>query len=78
MPSLKNGPLGGEAPRWIVIASVLVIVGGVIYFGRNAVTGHEAAPRPPKKVYPGMYDLRAEAQKFQAKAGQQQPANGNP
>jgi hypothetical protein len=63
-------------PPWalVTIAALAVILLG--YFGWHTLTGYEAAPGPPKRVYPGMYDLRAEVAKrnAQQRAGAQQHA----
>lgn len=55
-----------EAPRWLLIA--VAVVGGIVlaYWGRQALVGREGEPGPRMKVYPGMYDLRAEAAKSRA------------
>jgi hypothetical protein len=37
-----------EAPRWVVVATILIVVVGVVYFGALAITGREGAPGPDK------------------------------
>jgi hypothetical protein len=55
-----------EVPRWLI--AVIAVVGAVIlvYWGGQALLGREGEPGPRKKVYPGMYDLRAEVAKMRA------------
>jgi hypothetical protein len=56
-------------PPWalVTLAALAVILLGV--FGWHTLTGYEAAPGPPKRVYPGMYDLRAAVAKRSARQG---------
>lgn len=62
VPSTKR--LGErEAPRWLLFLVAIVGVILLVYWGGQALLGHEAEPGPRMKVYPGMYDLRAEATK---------------
>jgi hypothetical protein len=53
-------------PLWalLTIAGFALLTLG--YFGWHAIAGYPADPGPPMKVRPGMYDLRAEAQKMRA------------
>jgi len=55
-----------EAPRWFIIVLAIVGVTILAYFGCQALTGREGEPGPRMKVYPGMYDLRAEVAKMRA------------
>lgn len=63
---MKRPAATAESPRWLVIVSLSLLAACLVYFGRNAIAGYAADPGPPKKVYPGMYDLRAEAAKMRA------------
>jgi hypothetical protein len=60
---------GRDVPPWVIAAALVATVAVVAFFGFNAVNGHAPDPGPSKKVYPGMYDLRAEAAKAQAVQG---------
>lgn len=55
-----------EAPRWLIIVAAMVGVIILAYLGSHALMGREGEFAPRKKVYPGMYDLRAEAAKMRA------------
>lgn len=55
-----------EAPRWLLMVVAIVGVTVLAYWGRQALVGREGEPGPRMKVYPGMYDLRAEAAKARA------------
>jgi hypothetical protein len=55
-----------EAPRWVVVVAAIGGLLALVYAGSRAVTGRAADPAPPRRVYPGMYDIRAEAAKLRA------------
>jgi hypothetical protein len=55
-----------EAPRWLILIVAIVGVSVLAYFGGQALMGRTGEPGPRKKVYPGMYDLRAEVAKMRA------------
>jgi hypothetical protein len=55
-----------EVPRWVVVSAAVAGLTALVYFGGRIFTGHAAAPGPPLKVYPGMYDLRAEVARMRA------------
>ena len=60
-------------PLWVIITIACLGILVLGYFGKNALTGTEAEVGSPKKVYPGMYDIRAEAAKMREKeAGKSQ------
>ena len=64
-----------EVSPWILIALSAIGLVLLVYFGWQAISGREGDPGPPKKVYPGMYDLRKEAQSHATK-GQGASQNG--
>jgi hypothetical protein len=55
-----------ELPRWVVVSAAVAGLVALVYFGGKFITGHAADPAPPRKVYPGMYNLRAEAARMRA------------
>ena len=65
MSALKNLALQ-NAPRWAVVTIAVCSLLALGYGGWVAATGREGEVGPPKKVYPGMYDLRAEVAKMRA------------
>lgn len=75
MTSWKRLGLRAVSPRWLVMVACLAIV-VLGYFGWQAVAGREADPGPPKKVYPGMYDLRAEVAKMRAAKAKEASPHG--
>lgn len=62
----KKSLTSREAPRWLLVVMAILGVTTLGYFGFQAVMGREGEPGPRRKVYPGMYDLRAEAAKMRA------------
>ncbi len=60
----------GEMSLKAVIGIIMLLVVGVGYFGWKTVSAGEPDAGPRKKVYPGMYDIRAEAAKRQAESKQ--------
>lgn len=65
-----------EAPRWVVVCALGAGLLLLVYAGSKAISGHAADPAPPKRVYPGMYDLRAEAAKMRAAQQNAAATNG--
>ena len=72
---MKNGATR-DVPSWAIAAALTATLLIAVYFGVNVVTGRAADPAPPKKVYPGMYDLRAEARKARQSASVAGTENG--
>jgi hypothetical protein len=68
--------LTGSAPAWLVAAAITLVLAVVGIWGWNLMAGHEPSAGPAKKVYPGMYDLRAEAAKA-TDAQSASPSNGS-
>lgn len=66
-----------NVPPWAIVA--VAVVGIVLfgYFGWKAAFGRDGEVGPSKKVYPGMYDLRAEAAKMRAAKEQGAAPNGS-
>lgn len=65
-----------EVPRWLVMSAAAVGLLALVYFGGKILAGHAPDPGPPKRVYPGMYNLRAEAARMRAAQQNQVPAYG--
>ena len=65
-----------NVPAWAIVAVAVVSIGLFGYFGWKAAFGRDGEVGPPKKVYPGMYDLRAEAAKMRAAKEQEGAQNG--
>lgn len=65
-----------DVPVWafLAIACIGVVILG--YVGWRTFAGGSAEVGPPKRVYPGMYDLRAEAAKARAAREQGTQQNG--
>lgn len=65
-----------DVPAWafVAIACLGVVILG--YVGWRTFIRSNADVGPPKKVYPGMYDLRAEAAKARAAKEQGTLQNG--
>lgn len=65
-----------DVPGWafVAIACLGVVILG--YVGWRVFAGGSPEVGPPKKVYPGMYDLRAEAAKARAAKEQGTLQNG--
>jgi len=55
-----------ELPRWLVVSAAVAGLLVLGYFGGKILMGRAAEPAPPKRVYPGMYDIRAEAARMRA------------
>jgi hypothetical protein len=65
-----------EAPRWVVMSVAVAALVILAYFGSKAISGRAADPAPPRRVYPGMYDLRAEAARMRAAQQNRATPNG--
>lgn len=55
-----------DVPQWVFVSATVAVLLIVAYFGSKAISGRAADPGPPRKVYPGMYDLRGEAARMRA------------
>ena len=68
---------GQSVPIWAI--TIVAVFGVVImgYFGWRTVVGKPEEVGPAKKVFPGMYDIRAEAAKMQNSQGAGSSQNGN-
>ena len=65
-----------ELPQWVVVSAAVAGLLALVYFGGKVITGRAADPAPPRRVYPGMYDLRAEAARMRAAPQNGSSANG--
>jgi hypothetical protein len=65
MAQAKNLPRRA-IPAWalVTIAALAIVILG--FYGWRALAGYDTVDGPRKKVYPGMYDLRAEVAKRNA------------
>jgi hypothetical protein len=72
--TLKND-VRRPVPVWAIAVISCVCLAVLGYFGWRALFGHDSAPGPPKKVYPGMYDIRDAARAGSAKP-QGEASNG--
>jgi len=55
-----------ELPRWLVVSTAVAGLLLLGYLGGKIFMGRSGDPAPPKRVYPGMYDIRAEAARMRA------------
>jgi hypothetical protein len=65
--------LHAELPRWaapVALGAAVAIAGAIGWRIYTQPTGYVG---PPKKVYPGMYNLKAEVEKMQAARRLQRP-----
>jgi hypothetical protein len=58
-----KGAATRDVPGWAIAAALAATLLVAVFLGKSVITGRAADPAPPMKVYPGMYDLRAEAMK---------------